>query len=182
MYSPKQLDDILTLDLETGIESTVRFGTVGSPKYFSKTLVAAQACEALIVERDARDSKDSLFYLYNFVTKKIGGSFRNSALGEFFVLSNRELILINEYQLTMGAAGMEAHHAGRIHVIRFSGEEMGVVNVPKEGEIVHVATGGTTAFYSAPNSISIVNLADLSARSLEIPFYQCKVAVWKPAR
>jgi len=41
---------------------------------------------------------------------------------------------------------------------------------PKEGNIVHLDKSGSTVFYSTDCSISIVNLADRCARSLEVYF------------
>ena len=183
IYTAKDAGSIMTLDIETGNEGALTMKNIGAPTYFSKTMVASQGCKALIVEKSSRESQEALFYLYDFDAQRVVTTFHNSAHGEYYLVQDKQLILIDERQYSLGTNGVyRGNKPGRLHIIKYSGEEIGVVNVPEEGRVASVIAGGATVIYSAPGSITMVDLLGRSARTVAIPFESFKVGVWKSIR
>lgn len=170
---------VLTLDPSSGTEDSVSYGNIGSATYFSKTVIASQGCKVLIIERSSRESQDSAYYLYDFDAKRLISTFRNRWVGDYFLVDDKQLILIDERRDVLGPGGAnETHKPGRLHVLKYSGEEIGVAELPVEGRVVAINRGGTSIIYSAPGSISLIDLLDLKVRTLKIPFSSFKVGAW----
>lgn len=180
IYTPERVPlGGLTLDPSSGAGGSFSYGDVGAATYFSKTVIASDGCKALIIERISRESPEGACYLYDFDAKKLISTFRCGLHGDFYLVDDRHLILVDEYRIVTGAGGAnEILRLGRLHVLKLSGEETGVVELPPGGHVAVIDRGGTRVIHSAPGSVSLVDLPDLKARTLSIPFFSFKVGAW----